>query len=306
MIRRVIVTLLSAAVFLIGCSGTSESLEEELAFNGIEKLIVDGSFFEVEVAGHSKDSVDTEVSIPERIRRSGVTVSRVKTGSVLEVKVEGRKRKSGFLSFEQPSITISVPFDTELEITTSSGSLSVDEVSGDSINLSATSGRISISECETDLNAASTSGRLMVVSSMGPKMLSSTSGNIETKDSDGDIEAESTSGKQTYDNIIGSINARSTSGKMSIADSRGIIELRSSSGNLKGEGVAVTGNSSFHTSSGSIDINFTNDLDEFTMDLESSSGKINAGRTSAKGSVVTGSGAIMIRGESSSGRQNYR
>ena len=64
--------------------------------------------------------------------------------------------------------------------------------------------------------------------------------------------------------------------------------------------------SSFQTSSGSIDVDYTNSLDELAFSLSSTSGKINAGSTNAKGTVKTGSGGIQIEGKSTSGRQTYR
>jgi hypothetical protein len=81
--------------------------------------------------------------------------------------------------------------------------------------------------------------------------------------------------------------------------------LQASSGKIHGEQITLTGNSSFRTSSGSIDYDFTNDIDELKFELESSSGQIVAGGTSAKGTVITGNGDILVKGKSSSGRQSY-
>jgi len=47
-------------------------------------------------------------------------------------------------------------------------------------------------------------------------------------------------------------------------------------------------------------------MDEFTFDLQSSSGRIDVGSTSARGKVMTGNGKILIKGKSSSGGQTYR
>jgi lia operon protein LiaG len=304
-VRSVVLMVLGSALW-IGCSESTEPFEETQSFTGIAKLAVDGSFFEVEVIGHAQDSVETEVTIPDRIRRRGVTVSRQKSGSTLEVSVEGRRVGSGFLSFEQPRIKIKAPFDTEIVVETSSGSIAVEAIATRSIDLSSSSGGIGILDCEAALSAKSSSGKIDIDSTVGPKDLSSSSGNMLVQDSDGDIDANSSSGRQTYEGVNGSINATSTSGKIDLTESDGTLELQSTSGNLHGSDVTLRGDSSLQTSSGTIDVDFTNDLEELTLDLESSSGKISAGRTSAKGTVVAGSGSIHVHGKSSSGRQTYK
>ena len=154
--------------------------------------------------------------------------------------------------------------------------------------LSASSGRINISDCEGTLSAESSSGRIDVESCDGLKTLSASSGAIVVQASDGNIEGQT------------------SSGKIDLTDVKAALDLRASSGKIHGEEVTLTGNSSFRTSSGSIVFDFTNDIDELKLELESSSGQIVAGETSAKGTVVTGNGDILVKGKSTSGRQSYK
>ena len=102
------------------------------------------------------------------------------------------------------------------------------------------------------------------------------------------------------------VTAESSFGNIKITNSEGALDLAASSGSLRGTAVSITGDSSFQTSSGAIDFDFTNTISDFTFNLESSSGLITAGQTRAKGRVTTGSGTINIRGKSSSGSQSYR
>lgn len=93
---------------------------------------------------------------------------------------------------------------------------------------------------------------------------------------------------------------------MEISDHEGGLSLESSSGKQAGRNIRITKDSSFRTTSGKINIDFINDIDDFTFDLHSSSGRIKVGLTTAKGRVVTGKGKILIKGKSSSGEQTYR
>ena len=113
-------------------------------------------------------------------------------------------------------------------------------------------------------------------------------------------------GKQVYDGIKGDIFAHSSSGNLNITDHEGGLNLESSSGKQTGRDIRITKDSSFRTRSGKIDFDFINNIDDFTFDLSSSSGKIKVGSTNAKGRVVTGNGKILLEGRSSSGGQVYR
>ena len=104
----------------------------------------------------------------------------------------------------------------------------------------------------------------------------------------------------------GDIRAQSSSGSISIRNQAGSLVLQAKSGNLEGTDILLTGDSSFTTSSGKITFDFKNDIEDFSFDLRSSSGIINAGRSKAKGELVFGNGRIRITGKSSSGTQTYR
>lgn len=292
-----------AAFFAVGCSSNSK---DNYSATGVDNLDISASFFDVEITGHSADSVDVEITIPPRLVRRGITVPHEKTGKDLRIHVEGRRRGSGFFNFQSPQIQVKVPFDTIVKVGASSGRISVEKINSRTISLSSSSGRINVSECNGPLQASASSGRISIDSCDGPKNVSSSSGRISVNNSDGDINANSSSGRQTYEQVEGSIVGSSSSGKISVSHAEGTLELQASSGNLRGEGVTLTGESSFRTSSGSINFDFSNDLSDFTFNLESSSGKINAGRTSARGIVVTGSGDILVAGKSTSGRQTYK
>ena len=83
------------------------------------------SFFDVKIIGRSQIVVEGTVSISDRQRRRGVKVNREKSESALTLTVETPRRWGGFLSLPTSRIEVNTPYDTELEIGTSSGSISV-------------------------------------------------------------------------------------------------------------------------------------------------------------------------------------
>ena len=60
--------------------GIAMAKQENLTFTGIERFIVDGSFFSVEVAGYSEKYIDAHIIIPDRVFKDGVKV-KIKVGS---------------------------------------------------------------------------------------------------------------------------------------------------------------------------------------------------------------------------------
>jgi len=289
-----------------GSAGEMEEVETELTARGVRSLEVEGSFFRVEVMGRTGNDVEARFEIPERLLDRGVRVLHEQSGSRLRVWV---KRPPGVLNtagLKTPQMVFEVPVGVELRIDNSSGAVYVAGLDTGEVTIEVSSGRCEVEDVTAELDIAVSSGSLTLRSCDGVKTLKTSSGKISVRDAGGDIRANTSSGSQTYTGINGSIAAGASSGSISVTDQEGTLELRASSGSLRVEEVTLTGDSSFTTSSGSITVDFTNDLEDFSFDLRSSSGSIRVGGTRAKGKVVTGSGPIRLRGESSSGSQTYR
>jgi len=286
--------------------GGGELVEESLSFSGIDRLTVEGSFFDVDITGSSTATIEAEFIIPDRLRGRGVKVLHETRGSELRVWVERKVVSITSLPWRGPRMRFTVPADILVNVKNSSGSVAVKGIEAAELKLEVSSGSLQIADCRSKLSATSSSGKITVETCTGDKRLKASSGSITVTNSDGNIEADSSSGKQRYEGIRGSIVAQSSSGGISISDFEGRLDLKSNSGRFSGTGVTVTGDSSFETSSGSITIDFVNPENDFTFELRSSSGTISAGGTRAKGTVVTGSGKILIRGKSSSGNQSYK
>jgi hypothetical protein len=298
---------LMAAAGGAGEEGGEEGMDEtRLTVAGIRSLEVEGAFFRVEVRGGAGTEVEARFEIPERLKARGVKVLHERRGSTLRVWV---KRPPGLLStaaLKTPELIFRVPARTDLRVDNSSGAVSVAGLETDRVSLELSSGRCEVEDVRASLEVTTSSGSQEIRNCDGDKDLRASSGKIQVREADGDIRAVTSSGSQTYSGVGGSIEAEASSGSISVTDQQGALDLRASSGSLRGEKITVSGASSFTTSSGSIDMDFENGLDDFKFDLRSSSGTIRVGGTRARGTVVTGSGPIRIKGASSSGSQTYR
>ena len=300
-------TTLVFAYYMVPQDTQAVSVEETFEYSGIQELQVDGMFFKVRVEGYSGNIVQGVVKVPQKLMRGDyVEVSHAKSGSTLTVRVIKNKVVIPPFS-DEAVIEIRIPVNTGIDLKTASGAIEIVKIDTDEIRLASSSGRIDAQDLAADsISASSSSGAITINGLRGPLRIKSSSGRVTAREVTGDISAGTSSGGQTYEAVDGNIRAQSTSGKISIHDQTGTLELKATSGALEGNDVLLKGDSSFTTSSGRIMFDFKNDIDDFSFDLSSSSGIINAGRSKAKGVLVIGRGKIKITGRSSSGAQTYR
>lgn len=117
--------------------------------------------------------------------------------------------------------------------------------------------------------------------------LNNIAGSIEVQDFSGIIRSKSTAGKHTYNNILGTIS------------------VSSKAGNIVVEGIAFNGDSKFITTEGDININFSNDLDEISFDLEAIIGNIDFDNIDQGRRYNSADGIYSINARSIFGDQVY-
>ena len=279
---------------------------ETFEYSGVTELRVDGMFFAVEVSGHTGNRVEGSITIPQVIYDGNyVEVNHAQSGDVLNIEVT--KKRASNPSFPGAAIiSVRTPRDTAIDLRTSSGKITAVQIETDTVSLKSSSGKIKAEDLNARIDIASSSGSQDIQLCKGSLSINSSSGKVSVREVEGNISVGSSSGNQTYEKIEGNINATSSSGSITITNQTGSLDLKATSGRLEGRGVKLTGNSSFTTSSGKISIELMNDFEDFSFDLQSSSGVIRVADSKVKGTLIMGSGPIRITGKSSSGSQEYR
>lgn len=303
------ITLLTLTVVygLITNETQAVTVEESFEYSGIKKLQVDGMFFRVRAEGYSGNIVQGTIMIPKKLAEGDyVEVSHAKRENVLSIRVIKKKVVIPPFS-DEAVIEIRVPVNTGLDIKTASGVIEIEKIDTDEIRLSSSSGKIHAKDLSAEgIGIKSSSGSIDISTCKGPLHIKSSSGRISAKEASGNISAFSSSGRQTYERIEGDIVAQSSSGNITIYHLTGTLDLKATSGDLEGHDVLLEGNSTFTTSSGRMNFEFDNNIDDFSFDLNSSSGILHVGQSRAKGRLVIGKGKIKITGKSSSGNQAYK
>jgi hypothetical protein len=248
-----------------GAWGVMEEQEDRFEYAGIDTLRVENA----SIFSIEIAGINTDRVTGEIVNPSEnrLVVTHNRLGSTLTVRVERRRTFFGSFSGEHRLI-FKVPKRIELDLESSTGSIEIDD-------------------CR------------------GRKRLHTSTGSVTVRGSAGDINSHSSTGRQMFENTEGDIRADSSTGSISLRDVKGSLDLHSSTGTHEGWGITITGDSSFRTSTGSIRLDFENDLSDFTFDLDTSTGRLRVGETEARKTLQFGNGRIRIHGRSSTGSQTY-
>ncbi|NPA36483.1 MAG: DUF4097 family beta strand repeat protein [Chlorobi bacterium] len=195
--------------------------------------------------------------------------------------------------------------DTDITMTTSSGGISVKDVTGDT-HITTTSGSINVSGLNGSLYSVSSSGNQKIEGVKGNVKITSSSGSIHMNMINGNINARTASGSIMVEQANGNMIAMSSSGSIKLDNITGTINLITTSGSQRGSGIKLTGDSSFKSSSGSVNMELLNDIYELNFEIYSSSGDIYAKGTKATHKLIKGNGPIKVYGKTSSGNQSYK
>ena len=291
-----IVAVLLTATALFGAGRREDG---DFAYDAIRSLEIEAGTMAVDVRTVRGGSVSMTVeNYPDDL-----TVYHSVSGAHVRVWVE--RRFSHFARAQRGRIVLLVPFETRLTITTSTGAVAVAGVRGDDLRVETSTGRVALDSVSGPVYARTTTGSIDIRDSNGELELRSSTGSITLSRVEGRISATSSTGTQRYIGVVGTIVARSTTGRMELNDTVGLVEIRTSTGNQIGRGVTLTGDSSFEASTGSIDVELTNDIDDLGFDLTSTTGSLQVGGERSQRRLFLGSTGITVVGSTSTGSQRF-
>ncbi len=278
------------------------NLLDEFEYSGIEILHIDkASIFRIEVIGGSGRKLEAQIFGSNEKR---FEVKHDKRGNELFVWVDWKTTFFN-VNVRNTKMIFRVPEEIDLDIATTTGGILVESCNGIK-KLHTSTGSVKVSNSIGDIEAATSTGSHMYEDIDGNLSIRSTTGSHEYINIAGNLSVYSSTGGQRYRKIDGDIEAESSTGSIIIADQEGRLYLRSSTGSQRGENILIKSDSSFKTTTGSIEFDFLNAPESFTFDLSSGTGRITVGKSTIRGRLLFGSGRIKITGSSSTGSQTYR
>jgi DUF4097 and DUF4098 domain-containing protein YvlB len=308
------------------------------SFAGVESVTVKGIFCDVEVVPGSNSTVSLEGEIRATRRYEDLTIKYTQKGSLLEVWVEQPRNIIGQV---KGFLNLTVPVSTLLKVQNVSGSVKVQGVGRELLNLESVSGSITAADIPCGANFKTVSGSIKATIVDGDLVAKTVSGSLNVSDVKGSAELSSVSGSVTGRSILKAVNAssvsgsvhlsevfsdikgksvsggihltdikgnvtvNSTSGSVSLTNVVGELHASSISGSIKGSGIMLTGASTFKNTSGSINLDLDNDVATMSFDLRSGSGSLEAGGARGDKHLVVGTGPVKVNGNTASGSQKY-
>lgn len=119
---------------------------------------------------------------------------------------------------------------TKLQVSTSSGDILVDFIKADAIILSSASGNHTVKEAEGYMELSASSGDITVGRAGSDLQVSTSSGNITLEEVNGNIVVSSSSGDHKIGNVTGDANLGSSSGDLTLHAAGGDVKASANSG----------------------------------------------------------------------------
>ena len=157
-----------------------------------------------------------------------------------------------------------------LDITTTSGDITVKQARGKT-KISSTSGEIQVRSLEGTVNTSTTSGDISLGKVTGAVNLSTSSGSIRLEEGQDGLDAESTSGDIQVGLLKGEFRMDTTSGEIVLSDGACAGKAHSVSGDIRICLAELSGNLDVSTTSGAVELQLPKTAD-FQFRFNTSSG----------------------------------
>ncbi len=312
-------------------------------YSNVQEIEVESLFASVEIIGSDRTDVELTGEIFGTSASKDVKIKHSQSGTKLTIEVDDETfLKWGDY---KGALKLLVPKNINLDIESGSGQINVTNVNDKDGDFSSGSGSIKATDYSGNGDFETGSGSISLLNISANAECNSGSGSIYVENSNGELDLETASGSIDAIKIIGKISASTASGSVAVSDVSsltatakigvvsgniklknfrgdvdassvsgsinvdaltGRLRLSSVSGSIDGRGVNLTSSSYFTTVSGSIDIDIENPSDALTFELSSVSGSLRANDSKASGELIIRKGAIVIKGETVSGSQEYK
>ena len=200
------ITLLAAA----GCTidaGPTETRDDSFTVSGPVTLVVTSENGWIEVSTGADDEVRVEATL-RGINKIDYEVSQDGNTITVEAEID----QGWFINNVGVDITITTPVNTDVELETSNGMISLDGVEGTG-TLKTSNGRIVLENVKGDFDGRTSNGKIEVETMEGNAFLRTSNGGLDLQEVTGEIDAETSNGGISYsgDMIPGGDNRLETS-----------------------------------------------------------------------------------------------
>lgn len=240
-------------------------------------------FGSVDVRSWQKDEVKVEVvkRVEGRSRRSvkelfedyEIRYSQTARGVSIIAEMHGGSRWWHSNDGLQVEFHITVPQKYNLDLNTSGGSISVDDLLGEA-RVKTSGGSLDLGRIEGPVNANTSGGSITLRQSKGNLIAHTSGGSIDVGEVDGEVDVETSGGSITVDGASGNLRAHTSGGGVSLRNLRGNVDASTSGGSMEAELLSpLTAPCEMSTSGGGILVYLTKEV-KADVDARSSGGDV--------------------------------
>jgi DUF4097 and DUF4098 domain-containing protein YvlB len=265
------IALFSTAFILAGCNvgpSANGSFERSFTVSGPLRLELSNASGDVQITG----STDTNVHVHADVVAHGMGFDKpqkvlddMASNPPVELKGDTLRIGKGFSHVRNVTLSyrISVPHDTEVEISVASGAQTIQQVRGPvkvnaasgsirvdhidrEVQLNSASGSVDADNVGDNVRAKSLSGNVNVSGAKGDVEVGALSGSIQVRKANGRIDAETADGSVDVQNAVNDVKARTASGRVTVQGNPGATsywDLKTASGPVV---LSVPSSSNFH------------------------------------------------------------
>lgn len=278
-------------------------VDTQRSFEGIQRIEVSSGMLELEYIGNAKKQ-DVSVDAYLVSSQANQDIIFVAVGDVLKITYQQSNNGSYIGRGDQTKgyIKISGPEQMLLDLSAGSGSIKVDRLIAAHTIIRVGSGRMDVSNINGALEAKASSGRMNVNGLNGNLDMRLSSGSATLSDVKGQANLTLSSGSVKGDDITGplSLSLSSGSAKLSGVGQVELVKVTSGSAEFTQSGLADLTN--LRSSSGSIRIKTTLNIEDYNYNLKASSGSLRVGNNSKGKTLQINNGSSkIVNGTVSSG-----
>ena len=250
-----------------------------------DRLVVDTERGSIEIDTWDKSTVEIVVENADKLDlefdQADGTVS-----------VHGHKKGSGISKLfdwgwsNGPKFRITVPRIHDVELKTSGGGISIDDLQGQ-VHARTSGGGLHFGQIDGPVEGKTSGGSIDLKGCTGTANVSTSGGSIRIGDVDGDVQAKTSGGSIHIARAQGTVQAKTSGGSIKVDEVMGAIDAKTSGGSIHAQlSNQPQGPCILSTSGGNVEVSLAEDI---ALDVDA---KTSGGRVSTD-FPVTGEGSMM-------------
>ena len=248
-------------------------------------LTIDSDLGSIEVTANKNDKVNIEIfrkfdtNSQKRVEDilEDLDIDFKQTGKNVTVTTIYKRKRDGFFNWGSNRLrlryVISVPEKYNVDLNTSGGSISVDDIEGN-VDSKTSGGSLKFGNIQGPVNGKTSGGSIGLNACQGTADVKTSGGSIHIGQVDGDVDAHTSGGSITIEEAQGSVIAKTSGGSIKVEEVMGAIDARTSGGSVTAHiSQQPNNNCRLSTSGGSINVYLEENI-KINLDAKTSGGRV--------------------------------